>query len=85
MTNYSGSLEIRATLTPARPPLAIRQAGTNVVISWHTNYTCWTLYSTTNLTLPTTWTLVSPAPTSVLGYNTVTNPINGYRRFYRLQ
>jgi hypothetical protein len=86
-TNYSGSLQIRAALTGARPSLAIRQAGTNVVISWSTNYPCYTLYSTTPrlFPYPITWNMVSPAPSIVLGNYTVTNAIINTNSFYRLQ
>jgi hypothetical protein len=85
-TNYSGPLQIRATLTPARPPLAITRAGTNVVISWPTNYPCFTLYSATNLpALPAAWLVVPPPPTIVGGNYTVTDAIGLFQRFYRLQ
>jgi hypothetical protein len=85
-TNYSGPLQIRATLTPARPPLAITRAGTNVVISWPTSYPCFTLYSATNLpALPAAWLVVSPPPTIVGGNYTVTDAIGLFQRFYRLQ
>ena len=85
-TNYSGSLQIRAALTPARPSLAITRAGTNAVISWSTNYSCFTLYSATNLpSPPATWLMVSPSPTIVGGNYTVTNAIGLFQRFYRLQ
>ena len=85
-TNVSGSLQIRAALTPARPSLAITRAGTNAVISWSTNYSCFTLYSATNLpSPPATWLMVSPSPTIVGGNYTVTNAIGLFQRFYRLQ
>jgi hypothetical protein len=85
-TNYSGSLQIRTALTSARPPLAIAEAGTNVVISWSTNYPCFTLYSATNLSAPpATWQFAPPPPTIVGGNYIVTNAIGLFQRFYRLQ
>jgi uncharacterized repeat protein (TIGR03803 family) len=67
------------------PQLAIIQSGTNVVLSWPTNFTGLTLQSTTNLVSPAVWTPVSPAPVVVNGQNTVTNPISGTQQFFRLR
>jgi uncharacterized repeat protein (TIGR03803 family) len=66
------------------PQLAISQSGTNVVLSWPTNFTGITLQSTTNLVSPAVWIPVFPAPVVVSGQNTVTNPISGTQQFYRL-
>jgi hypothetical protein len=70
------------------PQLTIAPSGPNVVLTWPTNnagydYTGFTLRSTTNLGTPV-WTTNSPAPTVIAGQNTVTNPITGAQRFYRL-
>ncbi len=43
-----------------------------------------TLQSTSSFVSPAIWTTVSPAPVIVNGQNTVTNPISGTGRFYRL-
>ncbi len=64
--------------------LAITQSGTNVVLSWPTNFSGATVQSTTNLVSPV-WTSVAPAPVVVNGQNTVTNPMSGTQQFYRLQ
>ena len=58
------------------PLLAIFHAGTNVIVTWPTNATGFTLQSTTNLAAPV-WVTVT-------GQNTVTNPISGTQKFYRL-
>jgi uncharacterized repeat protein (TIGR03803 family) len=65
------------------PQLTINLSGTNVILTWPPGPTNWTLQSTTNLVLPV-WTAVSPASVVVNGQNTVTNPISGTQRFYRL-
>jgi len=57
-------------------------------LSWLTNvagfdYTGFTLQSATNLSSPV-WSTNSPAPVIVNGQNTVTNPISGTPKFYRL-
>ena len=77
-----------AFLTPrvATPPLLNIQlsANTNVVLSWATNFTGFTLEAKTNL--PTNvWSVVSPAPAVSGTNNVVTNAVTGSTRFYRLR
>jgi len=66
------------------PELTIRSSGADVVLTWPTNATGFTLQSTTNLASPAVWTTVSPAPAVVNGQNAVTNPISGTQQFFRL-
>jgi uncharacterized repeat protein (TIGR03803 family) len=66
------------------PQLAIIPVGTNVILTWPTNYTGYILQSTTNLGSSTNWTPVAPGPVVVNGQNTVTNPISGTQQFFRL-
>ncbi len=61
-----------------------RSANTNVVLSWATNFTGFTLESNTNLNT-NVWSVVSPAPTVSGTNNVVTNAIGGSTRFYRLR
>jgi hypothetical protein len=68
----------------ARPQLTIGRSGTNMVITWPTNATGFTLQAATNLASPVIWAAVSPLPAVVNGQNTVTNPISGPRKFYEL-
>ena len=70
------------------PQLAIVPSGSNIILSWPTNYagfdyTGYTLQSTTNLALPV-WVTNLPSPVIVNGQNTVTNPISGAQQFFRL-
>jgi archaellin len=58
--------------------------GANVILTWPTNSTTFTLQSTTNFGSPGVWTAVSPGPVVVNGLNTVTNPISATQQFYRL-
>jgi uncharacterized repeat protein (TIGR03803 family) len=72
-----------------RPQLTITSSGTNVILTWPTNvagfdYTGYTLQSTTNLASPVVWSTNSPAPVVIGDQNTVTNPIIGAQKFYRL-
>ncbi|MEO5802064.1 MAG: delta-60 repeat domain-containing protein [Verrucomicrobiota bacterium] len=61
-----------------------RVANTNVVLSWATNLTSFTLEANTNLST-NVWSVVSPAPAVSGTNNVVTNNINGQARFYRLR
>jgi uncharacterized repeat protein (TIGR03803 family) len=56
------------------PQLTIVHSGTNVILNW----------SATGLKLQSTTNLASPQWVLVTGQNTVTNPIAGTRKFYRL-
>jgi len=69
------------------PQLSSGRFGPNVVLSWPTNYvgfgySGYTLQSATDLTSGN-WTNL-PAPIVVNGQNTVTNPVSGTQRFFRL-
>jgi uncharacterized repeat protein (TIGR03803 family) len=66
----------RLTVVPGPPQLAITPLGTDVVLTWPTNATGFTLQSTTNLASPD-WITVS-------GQFAVTNPISGLQMFFRL-
>jgi formylglycine-generating enzyme required for sulfatase activity len=64
--------------------LTISRSAANVILTWPTNATGFTLQSTTNLVSTAVWTAVVPGPIAVNGNNTVTNPISGTQQFYRL-
>ena len=64
--------------------LAIALSGTNVVLTWSTNAAGFTLQAALNLGAAAVWSPVSPLPVVVKGQNTVTNPILGTAKFYRL-
>jgi uncharacterized repeat protein (TIGR03803 family) len=71
------------------PQLTITPAGTDVILSWPTNfagfdYAGYVLQSTTNLAFPTAWITNSPSPFVIGAQNVVTNPISGAQQFYRL-
>jgi uncharacterized repeat protein (TIGR03803 family) len=63
--------------------LTIILSGTNVVLTWPTNATGFTLQSTANLS-PAGWSTNLPAPVVINGQYTVRNPISGTQQFYRL-
>jgi hypothetical protein len=67
------------------PQLAIIYSGTNVILTWSSDYPGFTLQSTTNLVSPAAWTDVSPTPVIVNESYVVTNSVSGKGTFYRLQ
>ena len=69
---------------PPPPQLAVIRSGANVILTWPTNALGFTLQSTLNLVSPAVWITNSPAPVVADGQNTVTNPVSGAKKFYRL-
>jgi uncharacterized repeat protein (TIGR03803 family) len=77
------SLSLAVSNLPQQPLLTITRSQSNLLLTWPTNFTGFTLQSTTNFSSPA-WTNVSPGPVVINGQNTVTNPIFGPRKFFRL-
>jgi len=65
-----------STVNTAAPQLSINLSGNNLVLTWPTNATGYTLQAATNL--------LSPVWTTVTGQFAVTNLISGAREFFRL-
>jgi hypothetical protein len=57
----------------------------NVLLTWQTNVSGFSLESSTNLGAAAAWNPVSPPPSVVNGQNAVTNPIAANQQFYRLR
>jgi uncharacterized repeat protein (TIGR03803 family) len=79
-TTYNGGTAgygtvFRLSLGP--PRLTITSSGTNVILTWPTNVTGFTLQSNTKLVSSAVWS-------NVVGQFAVTNPISGTQKFYRL-
>jgi uncharacterized repeat protein (TIGR03803 family) len=70
-------------LTLPLPQLAIIHSQANVILTWPTNDTGFTLRSTTNL-LQAVWSTNSPVPVVVNTNNAVTNTVSGTQQFFRL-
>jgi hypothetical protein len=66
------------------PSITSSMVGKNLILSWGTNWTGYTLYSATNLSPAATWTKVSKSPTKVGALNMMTNTIGSGLMFYRL-
>jgi uncharacterized repeat protein (TIGR03803 family) len=70
------------------PQLSLIPSDPNLILTWPTDYagfdySGYVLQSTTNLGSQVIWTN-SPTPVVVNGQNTITNPISGTQRFFRL-
>jgi hypothetical protein len=65
--------------------LAIAQSGTNVVISWPTSATGWSLQTTPALGLPGGWSNVATAPFLLNSQYLVTNAVSAPAQFFRLK
>ncbi len=90
-TTYEGGLPGSGTIFSLTfaPQVSITLSRTNAILTWPTNvagfvYTGFTLQSATNLGAPAAWVTVSPPPVPINGQNTVTNPVTGTQKFYRL-
>jgi hypothetical protein len=66
------------------PQLTITPAGGNFVLTWLTNFTGFTLQSTSNLAPTIVWTTNSAATVDVNGQNVVANTFSGSQQFCRL-
>ena len=66
------------------PPLTIRHAGPQLVVSWPTNYAGFTLESSHDWT-STTWTDCANPPVIIGGQCRVTNSLSPGARFFRLR
>ena len=87
--SYVGGTGNDVTLTQLAaaqlPLLSIQRASaSNVVLSWGTNFTDFTLEANTNLN-SNVWTVVSPAPAVSGTNNVVTNATTGAEKYYRLR
>jgi len=67
-----------------QPQLSIIPSGPYVILAWPTNYSGFTLQSTTNLGSSAVWTTNSSPRVVIGGENVVINTISGAQQFYRL-
>ncbi len=72
-------------VTPPRPPLAIQSVlPAKVLLIWPTNFTGFTLESSSDLS-SNIWSTVVPGPAIIGTNNVVTNSLVGAQKFYRLK
>ena len=80
----SGSGTVFSLSLPVPPQLAIIPVVGSVILTWPTDFTGYTLQSSTNLGSSAVWTTNLPSPVVVNGQNAVTNPIFGAQEYFRL-
>jgi uncharacterized repeat protein (TIGR03803 family) len=89
-TRAGGSSSDGTVFSLSLPPqLTIIPSETNLILTWPTNYagsdyTGYTLESTTHLAPPVVWVTNSPAPFAVNGQNVVANSITSSQQYFRL-
>lgn len=84
-TNALLTVQNIAFYTSAPPSLQAEAAGSGLKVSWPLTAQNFNLESTTNLATTNSWTAVTNVPAVVDLQNTVTNPISGGAKFYRLK
>jgi hypothetical protein len=84
--NWHEWLAVTDPTNPRSSPaqLTITASGAHLVLTWPTNAVGFTLQSTTKLDSTAAWSTNSRTPIVIAGQNTVTNPLTGPLRFYRL-
>jgi len=70
---------------PSPVTLSITRSGQNVILTWSSSASGYTLQTTTQLGAGASWVDASPSPVVVNGVETVTNAISGTARYYRLR
>jgi hypothetical protein len=73
-----------ARVIPLPPAIALLRSGNNVILSWPTTFTGFTLQSASNSVTAGPWATVTNVPAIVNGQYMVTNGTSGARKFYRL-
>jgi uncharacterized repeat protein (TIGR03803 family) len=67
-----------------QPQLTLTPSGPYVILAWPTNYSGFTLQSTTNLGSAAVWSTNSSTPVVIGGDNVVINAASGKQQFFRL-
>jgi len=66
------------------PTISASSSGSNLVLSWGTNWSGYVLYSAASLSANATWTKVSTSPVVIRALNVVTNTMPQRAQFFRL-
>ncbi|PWU10250.1 MAG: hypothetical protein C5B50_25900, partial [Verrucomicrobia bacterium] len=77
--------QITQLITTPQPVLGIQKAGTNVLLSWQAGATGYQLQSATNFHSPVAWTNVTQLQFTNGNQLSVTVPISGNAKYFRLQ
>jgi len=82
--NNTSTVSVTANENPNVPVLRLTRANTNVVLSWPTNATNFTLQAKSSLDTNLTWSAVTNVPVVVSNRYQVTNAIAPTNRYHRL-
>ncbi len=66
------------------PTIKASKVGSNLVLAWGTNWTGYSMYSSTSLAPGATWTKMTKSPVKVGAMNVMTNTMSPGAVFYRL-
>lgn len=66
------------------PSLHLQMSNNQVILMWPGSAEDFSLQTTTNLANPDSWITLTNVPAIVNSQNTITNPVSGATRFYRL-
>ena len=80
----NGAIFSLSQLPVPAPELNLTVQGNEVMLTWSTNASGFSVQVTTNLAPPVVWVPVTPAPTIVNGLEMVTNAVAGNLKYYRL-
>ena len=67
-----------------QPQLTMIPSGPYMILTWPTNYSGFTLQSTTNIGSSALWSTNSSPPVVIGGENVVINTMSGRQQFFRL-
>jgi hypothetical protein len=84
-TPYGYSLFEFQVFPALAPELSIALSGTNVVLSWPTSATGWSLQAAPALELPGNWSNITSTPFILNSVYLLTNAVNAPAQFYRLE
>ena len=79
----SGGFSLAIQVQP--PLLTIAQNGSNVLLSWSTNHSGYTLETTTDLSSPLNWSNVPGTPATLRNQFVLTNSVTGGNQFFRIK
>jgi uncharacterized repeat protein (TIGR03803 family) len=83
-THGDGTVFTLTLASAATPNLAIQLVDSEVILTWPTTASSFSLQTATNLPPIAIWTPVTPAPVVVNGQYTVTNAVANRQAYYRL-
>jgi len=82
---FGGGTVFSISLPVSPPQLALTSDGVNVILTWPTNFTGFTLQSSSDLSTAANWLDSTATPTVLAEHYVVTSRISAAAQFYRLK